>query len=82
MCHTCCKVNLIMLLCVNKQGLVLFLGKLFFCMFLNLNNMILTHAKYFFVKKMALICQILKKIIYSHQISTTGGRPKIYIKRI
>jgi hypothetical protein len=37
-----------MLLCVNKQGLVLFLGKLFFCMFLNLNYMILTHAKDFF----------------------------------
>ncbi len=48
MCHTCCKVNLITLLCVNKQGLVFILGKLFFCMFLNLNYMILTHAKDFF----------------------------------
>jgi hypothetical protein len=40
-----------MLLCVNTQGLVLFLGKLFFCMFLNLNNMILTHAKDFFCEE-------------------------------
>jgi hypothetical protein len=62
MCYTSCKVNLIMLLCVNTQGLVLFLGKLFLHV-LNPNNMILMHAKDFLVKKMSLNCQILKKKI-------------------